>query len=32
MIFHAWCALNPAANVNGVRRNRLDRATYVVRV
>jgi hypothetical protein len=32
MIFHPWCALNPAANVNGVGHDRRDRATHVLRV
>jgi len=32
MIFHACCLLNPAANINGMWRDRFDRATDILRI
>jgi hypothetical protein len=32
MIFHARCLLNTAANINGVRRDRFDCATDILRI
>src|ERR1700756_1043073 len=32
MIFHSWCALNPAANIDGVRCDGLDCETHVLRI